>query len=193
MTLLDYMLIAVVLLSGFLGASRGLLRVLVAVICCSLAQLVTEILYEFAALYVELTPSYIAIGSAIFIAPLIVILVIAANISHKIFAPRIGAVDSTLGFLLGLPRGLLIFVVGYLFYAWLVPDRLQPEWVRHANSRTVLQATGDWLMSILPEGNENGFSALTSVVGLIIDGIVLSTVIDFAAVVTGWMGRRRTK
>jgi membrane protein required for colicin V production len=46
-------------------------------------------------------------------------------------------------------------VVAFLFFAWLVPDRSQPEWVRSAKSRVVLQGTGDWLMSMLPDDPES--------------------------------------
>jgi membrane protein required for colicin V production len=45
--------------------------------------------------------------------------------------------------------------VAFLFFAWLVPDRSQPEWVRGAKSRVVLQGTGDWLMSMLPDDPES--------------------------------------
>ena len=37
----------------------------------------------------------------------------------------------------------------------IVPDRSQPEWVRSAKSRVVLQGTGDWLMSMLPDDPES--------------------------------------
>jgi membrane protein required for colicin V production len=40
---------------------------------------------------------------------------------------RVGALDRTMGFLFGLARGLVIVVVAFLFFAWLVPDRSQPE------------------------------------------------------------------
>ena len=46
-------------------------------------------------------------------------------------------------------------VIAFLFFAWLVPDRSQPEWVRSAKSRVVLQGTGDWLMSMLPDDPES--------------------------------------
>ena len=52
---------------------------------------------------------------------------------------RVGALDRTLGFLFGLARGLVIVVVAFLFFAWLVPDRSQPEWVKNAKSLVVLQ------------------------------------------------------
>jgi membrane protein required for colicin V production len=68
---------------------------------------------------------------------------------------RIGALDRTLGFLFGLARGLLIVVVAFLFFSWLVPDKQRPDWVTGAKSRVVLQGTGDWLMSLLPDDPEN--------------------------------------
>jgi membrane protein required for colicin V production len=77
------------------------------------------------------------------------------KISDKVLDSRIGALDRTLGFLFGLARGLIIVVVAFIFFDWLVPAKSQPEMVRHARSRIVLQNTGDWLKSLLPEDPEN--------------------------------------
>ena len=46
-------------------------------------------------------------------------------------------------------------VVAFLFFSWLVPDKQRPDWVTGAKSRVVLQGTGDWLMSLLPDDPEN--------------------------------------
>src|SRR5437762_155021 len=55
----------------------------------------------------------------------------------------------------GLGRGLLIVVVAFLFFAWLVPDKQQPDWVRSAKSLSVLQSSGAWLQSLLPDDPES--------------------------------------
>jgi membrane protein required for colicin V production len=60
-----------------------------------------------------------------------------------------------LGFLFGLARGLIIVVVAFIFFDWLVPAKSQPEMVRNARSRIVLQNTGEWLKGLLPEDPEN--------------------------------------
>jgi membrane protein required for colicin V production len=96
-----------------------------------------------------------AVIGGVFIGTLIVASVITVRISDMILDSRIGALDRTLGFMFGLARGLLIMVVAYLFFAWLVPERSQPEWVRTAKSLGVLQGTGNWLMSVLPDDPEN--------------------------------------
>ena len=42
-----------------------------------------------------------------------------------------------------------------MFFSWLVPDKQRPDWVTGAKSRVVLQGTGDWLLSLLPDDPEN--------------------------------------
>ena len=64
--------------------------------------------------------------------------IITVRFSDMVLDSRVGALDRTLGFLFGLARGLVIVVVAFLFFAWLVPERSQPEWVRSAKSRVVL-------------------------------------------------------
>ena len=90
----------------------------------------------------------------IFLLTLLIVSVITVRISDMILDSRVGALDRTLGFLFGLGRGLIIVVVAFLFFAWLVPDRSQPDWVRNAKSRVVLQRPGQWLMSMLPDDPE---------------------------------------
>ena len=90
----------------------------------------------------------------VFLVTLLIVSVITVRISDMILDSRIGALDRTLGFLFGLGRGLIIVVVAFLFFAWLVPDRSQPEWVRGAKSKVVLQSTGQWLISMLPDDPE---------------------------------------
>jgi membrane protein required for colicin V production len=86
---------------------------------------------------------------------LILVSIITVRISDMILDSRIGALDRTLGFLFGLGRGLLIVVVAFLFFSWLVPDKQRPDWVTGAKSRVVLDGTGQWLMSLLPDDPEN--------------------------------------
>ena len=64
-----------------------------------------------------------------FLGTLLIVSIITVRISDMVLDSRVGALDRTLGFLFGLGRGLIIVVVAFLFFAWLVPDRSQPEWV----------------------------------------------------------------
>ena len=73
---------------------------------------------------------------------------------------RIGALDRTLGFLFGAARGLLLAVVGFLFFNWLVSDKQQPAWVKDAKLKPLLESSGASLMSLLPEDPEKALRQL---------------------------------
>ena len=155
-TLLDIILIGVMMISALLAMIRGFMREVLSIAAWLIAALVT--LYSFSKLLPvaktyfnnDIVAYAIVIGGT-FLGTLLVVSVITVRFSDMVLDSRVGALDRTMGFLFGLARGLVIVVVAFLFFAWLVPDRSQPEWVRSAKSRVVLQGTGDWLMSMLPE------------------------------------------
>jgi membrane protein required for colicin V production len=159
-TILDLVLLGVMLISGLLALVRGFMREILSIAAWGAAALVT--LYAFAKLlptaktyFNNDTVASVVVVAGTFIGTLIVVSIITVRISDMILDSRIGALDRTLGFLFGLGRGLIIVVVAFLFFAWLVPDRSQPEWVRSAKSKVVLQGTGQWLMSMLPDDPES--------------------------------------
>src|SRR3981081_1375347 len=159
-TILDLVLLAVMLISGLLAMVRGFMRRVVARAAGGAAALAT--LYAYSKLlptaktyFNNDTVATIVVVAGVFVGTLIVVSIITVRISDMILDSRIGALDRTLGFLFGLARGLLIVVVAFLFFSWLVPDKQRPDWVANAKSRVVLQGTGDWLMSLLPDDPEN--------------------------------------
>ncbi|HWV96561.1 MAG TPA: CvpA family protein [Xanthobacteraceae bacterium] len=159
-TILDLVLLAVMLISGLLAMVRGFMREILSIAAWGTAALVTLYSYQkllpTAKTYIASdTLASIAVIAGVFIATLIVVSIITVRISDMILDSRIGALDRTLGFLFGLARGLLIVVVAFLFFAWLVPAKQRPDWVSNAKSLTMLQSTGDWLMSLLPDDPEN--------------------------------------
>jgi membrane protein required for colicin V production len=159
-TLLDIVLIAVMLVSGFLAMVRGFMREVLSIIAWILAAVATLYSYSkllpYARQYFnnDLVAAAAVIGG-VFLLTLIVVSILTVRISDKVLDSRVGALDRTLGFLFGLARGLIIVVIAFLFFTWLVPDRSQPEWVKSAKSRVVLAGTGQWLMSMLPEDPES--------------------------------------
>src|SRR5882757_1357991 len=159
-TILDLVLLGVMLISGLLALVRGFMREILSIAAWGAAALATLYAYQ------KLLPTAITyfnnetVATAVtvagvFIGTLIIVSIITVRISDMILDSRIGALDRTLGFLFGLARGLLIVVVAYQFFIWLVPDKQQPDWIRGAKSRTVLDSTGEWLKGLLPDDPEN--------------------------------------
>src|SRR3981189_1304821 len=159
-TILDLVLLGVMLISGLLALVRGFMREILSIAAWGAAALATLYAYQkllptAKAYFNNDTIATAVTVAGVFIGTLIVVSIITTRVSDMILDSRIGALDRTLGFLFGLARGLLIVVVAYQFFIWLVPDKQQPDWVSGAKSRMVLQGTGDWLMSLLPDDPEN--------------------------------------
>lgn len=158
LTLLDIGLLVVMLISGILAMVRGFMREILSIAAWLIAAAVTLYGYARIEVYVkqyitnDLVAKALAVGG-LFLLTLLVVSLFTVKVSDLILDSRVGALDRSLGFLFGLARGLIIMVIAFLFFAWLVPKN-QPDWINSARSKPVLQGTGDWLLSILPDDPE---------------------------------------
>jgi membrane protein required for colicin V production len=165
MTWLDILLLGVMLVSGLLAMIRGFMREVLSIASWAAAAVATILLYRRLVPIAEANiPSEIlakaTVIGGVFLVTLLVVSLLTVRISDMILDSRIGALDRTLGFLFGLGRGLVIVVVAFVFFAWLVPTAKQPEGVRNAKSRVVLENTGEWLQALLPQDMDNYLSNL---------------------------------
>jgi membrane protein required for colicin V production len=162
-TWLDFLLLGVMMISGLLAMIRGFMREILSITAWAAAAVATVLLYN------RLLPiakaniasdmlAAIAVVAGTFLVTLLLVSIITVRISDMILDSRIGALDRTLGFLFGLARGLIIVVVAFLFFSWLVPANKQPDGVRNAKSRVVLENTGEWLQALLPQDMDNYLS-----------------------------------
>jgi membrane protein required for colicin V production len=162
-TWLDLLLLGVMLVSGLLAMIRGFMREVLSITAWAAAAVATVLLYERLMPFAKASiPSDMLAAAAViggvFLITLLVVSIITVRISDMVLDSRIGALDRTLGFLFGLGRGLIIVVVAFLFFAWLVPTNRQPDGVRLAKSRVVLENTGVWLQALLPQDMDNYLS-----------------------------------
>jgi membrane protein required for colicin V production len=154
---LDVILIAIMLISGFLAMVRGFTREVLSIFSWAVAAV--------AALY--LTPKYanllepyvgnpsiaqIAFAAGVFIITLIVVSLITFRISDSVLDSRVGALDRSFGFIFGLVRGFLLVAIVFILFNALARD--QPEWVRNARSYPILQSTQLAIESLLPMNPE---------------------------------------
>ncbi|MGB8901680.1 MAG: CvpA family protein [Methylocella sp.] len=156
---LDLGLIAVVLISAFLAMLRGFTREVLAIASWGAAAVAAIYLHPLVSPYVKpyIAKDVIALAvaaAAVFFVTLIAVSLITVKLSDAILDSKVGALDRSLGFLFGAVRGLLLCVIAFVFFNWLVPAQTQPQWVKTARMRPLLQATGDQLMAVLPDDPE---------------------------------------
>ena len=155
-TILDLVVIGVVLISALLAAVRGLTREVLAIASWAAAAAVAWVfhpqLLPIAKQYIPNdTIALIAAIAALFLGTLIVVSIITTRLSDFVLDSRLGALDRTLGFVFGAGRGLLLAVIGYLFFTALVPEKLQPTWAKDAKAKPILEETGRTLLTMLPQ------------------------------------------
>lgn len=161
-TILDFIVLGVMLVSALLAMVRGFTREVLSIAAWAAAAAATIYFFPDVRPWAEKTirvePKLIAdvaAGAGIFLVTLIVVSLITSRISDFILDSRIGPLDRTLGFVYGAARGLLLVVIAFLFFTWLVPQQAQPTWVQQARSRPVLQDAGTALVGLLPSNPDS--------------------------------------
>ena len=157
-TWLDIIVLIFTLISALLAMARGFTREILSILSWVIAALAALWLFpryqEQAREMLSGSPKLLAdilLVFGIFLITLIIATFITIRLADKILDSRIGALDRSFGFLFGVARGLIIVVIAYLFFTWLVPESGQPEWVRQAKSRAMLDYTGEAIRRLLPE------------------------------------------
>ena len=159
---LDLGLIVVILISALLAMLRGFTREVLAIASWIAAAAAGAYLYPYLLPYVKpyVTKepwASIASATAIFFVALIVVSIITVSLSDAILDSKVGALDRSLGFLFGVARGFILCVIAYVFFSMLDPLEKQPEWMRNAKMRPLLQSVGDDMTAMLQSMDEQPF------------------------------------
>ncbi|MEC8414355.1 MAG: CvpA family protein [Pseudomonadota bacterium] len=155
---LDYIVIAVLSLSGIIALIRGLTREVLSIIGWIAAfysalfalPLLRDIVRGF------ISPDWIADG--IILVVVFVIILIGFSLVSKAFTDKlkkspIGMLDRLLGLVFGFSRGVVIISFAYLILLLLLPPDDHPEWVREAKSTPVLKSSTAILVRVIPFDN----------------------------------------
>ncbi|WP_019220476.1 CvpA family protein [Bartonella senegalensis] len=155
-TVLDGIVVAVILFSAFLAMLRGFSREILSLISWAIAAVVTLFLFKPVLPFFEkyISNKMVALITTlivIFIIVLIITSIITMKISDFIIDSRIGIFDRTIGFIFGALRGLLIMVIGMLLINALVKPEQQPDWLKDAKTRPIIDSLGQKVWDILPK------------------------------------------
>jgi membrane protein required for colicin V production len=156
---LDIGLIAIILISALLAMLRGFTREILAIASWGAAALAAiyfhPLVLPYVKPYVSKDVVALALSAAIvFFVVLIIVSLITVKISDAILDSKVGPLDRSLGFVFGAVRGLLLCVIAFVFFTWLVPEKTQPDWVKSARMKPLLESTGRELMAMLPDDPE---------------------------------------
>jgi len=164
----DLVLLAVLLISGLLAFSRGLVREVLSIAGWVGAAIITLELYPrarpFVAPYVgdPLLADLIAAG-VIFVISLVMLWLLSSAISRRVQESDIGALDRSLGFLFGLLRGGVVISLAYLILIQFVPPAEHPSWLREARAMPVVRYGARVIVRLTPEQVREGLATVEDV------------------------------
>jgi len=159
-TLFDGIVIGVLLISSVLAMLRGFTNEVLSILAWVVGALAALWLFPYVTplLRSVISPDWLAaVASAvgIFIVGYVLVAAFTVRWADHLLAlhDQAESLDRTLGFLFGLARGLLIVTVAYLFFAWLVPNPAdQPDWIRNARLRPMVEQSAATLFTLAPSG-----------------------------------------
>ncbi len=160
LTLLDFILLGIMLVSGLLALARGFTREVLSLVAWGAAAIAAYFaikqpsFVDFAKTNVPYLEkeilAQIAVGAAAFLVVLIIVSIISVKISDYVVDSAAGSFDRTLGFIFGVVRGFVFVAIAYLFYGWRLPFEKQETWVRNAYSLPMIKSAGEGLLSFMP-------------------------------------------
>ncbi|HLH10767.1 MAG TPA: CvpA family protein [Methylovirgula sp.] len=156
---LDLGVIVIVLISAVLAMVRGFTREVLAIASWGAAAIAAVYFHPYVMPYIKpyISKEAVALAASaalVFFVTLILVSLITVKISDAILDSKVGPLDRSLGFVFGAVRGVLLCVIAFVFFNWLVPEKAQPDWVKDARMKPVLQSTGDELIAMLPDDPE---------------------------------------
>jgi membrane protein required for colicin V production len=153
LTIVDYVVLGVLLLSGLIAAYRGFLKETLSVSSWLVAALAAVFFWPVtkpfarAMIEIQILADILALVGVFFLI-LIPASFVSFRLSEIVRESRAGPLDRSLGFVFGLARGLLVVGLGYVVFTSLAAEENHPDWVREARLLPVVRGTADVILSL---------------------------------------------
>jgi membrane protein required for colicin V production len=157
-TKFDYILLGLLLISAIVGFARGAAREVAAMVALlGAAAAAVFALRPATPLFAHVIHPHWLAGAA---AAVVVfgLVYMALRLAGAALARRIdgtdvlGALDRTIGLLIGVARGLVVLGALYLMFNAATPPELQPKWITGARTWPLASDMGRFLQALAPKG-----------------------------------------
>jgi membrane protein required for colicin V production len=157
LTAIDFVVIAVVLLSAVFATARGLIHETFAILAWIAGGYLAFRLTPFVQplLHNMIAPPWLerlAVIFGIFILVFIPLAIFSRWLSAKVKGSVANPVDCCLGLVFGICRGLVIVGIAYIAFAALVPLKNQPDTLTKARLFPLIRNASEMLRELVPKG-----------------------------------------
>ena len=153
LTIVDYVVLGILLISGLIAAYRGFLKETLSVSSWLVAALAAVFFWPVtkpfarALLEPQILADILALVGVFFLI-LIPASFVSFRLSEVVRDSSAGPLDRSLGFVFGLARGLLVVGLGYVVFTSLASEENHPDWVREARMLPVVKGTAEVIVSL---------------------------------------------
>jgi len=157
-TPLDFIVLGLLAISAAVGFARGAAREIAALFALVAASLLAIFGLPVAAPIVRevVKPGWLGTAAAlilVFVVSYVALRLIGAMVARRIQqTDLLGALDRSVGLLIGLARGLLVLGALYLMFNAATPQDLQPRWITEARTWPLARNMGNFLTALAPQG-----------------------------------------
>lgn len=171
LTIVDFVVLGILLISGLIAAYRGFLKETLSVSSWLIAALAAVFFWPITKPFARalLEPDWLADFLAlvgVFFLILIPASFMSFRLSELVRDSSAGPLDRSLGFVFGLARGLLVVGLGYVVFTSLASEENHPDWVREARLLPVVKGTADVIMSLSDKDKDETQEPATAEAGL---------------------------
>lgn len=158
MTQFDFIVLGLLLLSAAVGFARGAVREIAALVALLAAAGLAIFGLPWSAPVVRevVSPPWLATAAAlvvVFGVTYVVLRLIGALLARRVQdADILGALDRSVGLLIGLGRGLLVLGALFLMFNAATPQDLRPKWITGATTWPLAGNMGRLLEALAPQG-----------------------------------------
>jgi len=156
MTVFDFAVIGVIILSGYFAYSRGFVREALSIAAWINASFVALYTFPYVLpLFEKILPkgviANVSAAAVVFILALMVLHMISNTLARRVKDSSLSPVDRTFGLIFGLARGMIFVCLGYIALAWMLPTgKDRPRWFAEARSIPYLDAGAHKMQSFIP-------------------------------------------
>lgn len=155
LTPVDYVAIAIILISALFATFRGLVQETFSIVDWLIAGYaslrLSPLVLPYVRPYISLTwLQWVVVALGLFLVIFIPLSLATARLAQSVRKSHIGTVDRALGFVFGAGRGLVIVSLAYLAFASLVPARDHPDMLVKSRLYPVIRDTSDVLRTLAP-------------------------------------------
>ena len=158
MTNFDYIVLALLMISALVGFGRGAVRELVALLALIVggAAALFGLPYALPAAGRVIHTPWLAAAVALvalFGSAYVAMRLIGAVLARRLRGSNVlGALDRTVGLIIGLARGFVFLGALYLMFIAATPEDLRPKWIVEARTWPLVRDMGRVLVSLTPKG-----------------------------------------